>query len=445
MVIINSLSVSLRRQLIQFRRLPAGFILLLASYGFIVFGSPMPPIITWVEILMGFGLLLGGVLLGSSILKEAKHHVLERWVIILTISLLIVPLIWGLYCGNTPQNVARDVFPLMFLLGIPILLTAPTQHANHYILVRLVVFTVLMVGVISAATFFWGIFDLFGSPSHLQKMMSSGYSVSAQAAQATQFSQATQAAQEPLRVLVFLKVYDPAILFTSIFFSAWGIIFLIRSWRSSLLGFVLLACGVTIAYGFMIIGLRAYSAFYVLALMIICSTQLKQMGFYLRILPLATIGLFLILPDILAIIHLLWSKQQMMGTNGKVVEWNAVLSTITATPQTLLLGVGWGGIFENPIFNETTRFTHSMLSFFLIKTGAVGTFAFILTTVMLMLRTKRRYAVTSLSIERFILLLSCVPPLVIGILFEPTYKMLSYGVILALFILSLPAANHKSS
>ena len=98
----------------------------------------------------------------------------------------------------------------------------------------------------------------------------------------------------------------------------------------------------------------------------------------------------------------------------------------------------------NPYLNAGTLYTHSILSFYLLKTGVIGLGALIAFVGLLIARTIEKGDKEPLSVHRLILLVSCVPPLLIGVLFEPTYKMLSYGMVLALFALALPSfkRNH---
>ena len=118
-----------------------------------------------------------------------------------------------------------------------------------------------------------------------------------------------------------------------------------------------------------------------------------------------------------------------------------MISMISATPQALLFGIGWGGLVENPIYGATTRFTHSVLSFYLLKSGVLGLMGLGAIGAILLFEVRRRFGDRDTwTVSRKIVLVSCLPPLLIGVLFEPTYKILSYGVILALALLTIPRA-----
>lgn len=226
--------------------------------------------------------------------------------------------------------------------------------------------------------------------------------------------------------------------FTAIFLSAWGVILMVRSWLYWLPGTILLACGAFVAYGLMILGLRAYTALFALSVVLICASQFRNKGLYVRLLPMIVAACVWFWPKLMSIAHLLWIKQQSIGTNGKVGEWLSVIHTIFLSPKTALFGIGWGGILNNPIYqSESTRFTHSVLSFFLLKSGVLGLVTLLLIAAIFLFGDEKRTYKKSPSVSCLIILVSCFSPLLVGVLFEPIYKMLSYGVILSLFLLSM--------
>ena len=431
---MDSIAATLRKYWDERHLIPMGVRLLLIAYSLVAFGSPMPPKITWLEILMGCGLLLAGITLAGLVIREVQQQRSAKWCLGLTALLCLFPLFIGLMRDNALSNIARDIFPLIFLLVVPILLIYSATPDNRTTLRTLIATALIFVGIYSAVTFFVGMQKTVGSMSQLVLMMRVGFEqVVADRANGT------WAARDDLIRILFLKLYDPAVLFTSIFLSGWGVILMARSWRGWLPGIILAGMGALIAYEFMVLGLRAYAALFVLAIVVISLTQLRQRGFYIRLLPVFIVACALLCPQIEAVLRLLWVKQQIVGSNGKMDEWLAVISAIFSSPQTAFFGIGWGGVLENPIYpNEPTRFTHSILSFYLLKTGVIGLGA-LLAIIGLLLACSQKIDSEALGIPRLILLVSCIPPLLIGVLLEPTYKILSYGVILALFVLTLPS------
>jgi hypothetical protein len=205
-----------------------------------------------------------------------------------------------------------------------------------------------------------------------------------------------------------------------------------------MLGILALAGGVFCGYGFSILGLRAFAGLTVLAIAIFLLHLIAQKKVSVwQLIFLGGVGLLIAYPYLANIIGLLLAKQKSVGMNNKAVEFSAALDTVMATPLTLLFGVGWGGVFTNPILAnaESSRFTHSLISFWLLKTGLVG-FAVMLSFVFLLFRSVNLKDAWS-SNRRMAILLAATAVIVIGIFFEPTYKMLSFGLIVGLLLAEL--------
>ena len=431
---MNGIVPTLKEHWKRLHHIPKGIWLLLISYSLVVFGSPMPSKITWLEIVAGAGLLMAGAMLAWPVIEQARQHRPAKWCLILTALLFSVPSCIGFLRGNGLPDMLRDIFPLAFLTLFPILMTYSVPSDKRAAIQPLVVAVLVFVGICSAAMFVVGVNHLYGSLNKLAMLIRGGL----EQVGATQATQATQAQ-------VFLKLYDPSVLFTAIFLGAWGVVLMVRSWRGWLPGLFMLSLSVLIAYEFTILGLRAYAALFVLAIATIFLTQLRNRGLYIRLLPVLFVACVLLSSQIEAVLQLLWAKQQLVGSNGKLNEWLDVISTVFSSFQTALFGIGWGGVLVNSIYsNAPTRFTHSILSFYLLKTGTIGLGVLLTVIGMLFARLQKVGVSGTFDIPRLILLVSCIPPLLIGVLFETTYKMLSYGVILALFALALPKFEKKT-
>lgn len=412
----------------------------------------MPSKITWVEILMGCGLVAGGILLAPSIFGMVQQQRTAKWSLGLTALLLFIPLCVGLNRGNALSDIARDIIPLVFLLVVPILLIYSASTANRMVLCMWTTISLLFVGIVSAIIFYAGALNSAGSADQIisggiNYIRESQTYPAAQALQSLHESKETQELHESqvdrYRQL-FLKPYDPAMFFSATFLSSWGVILIAGSWRGWLPGLFLAGFGASIAYIFMLLGLRAYTAFFVMALAITCLTQLRKKGFYVRVLPIIFVAMVVFWPQIGAALHLLWFKQQTIGFNGKGAEWISVADAVLNSTETALFGIGWGGVLSNPIYmNEVTRFTHSVVSYYLLKSGVLGLIALISIVYTLFLVKRNAGGDAIFTASRKVVLISCLPPLLIGLLFEPTYKMLSYGVILALFVLATPLFEKK--
>lgn len=441
---MNGITANLREYWEERHLIPTGVWLLLITYSLIAFGSPMPPKITWLEIVMGCGLLFSGIALAGLVIRESRQQSLAKWCLGLTILLCLLPLPVGLIRGNALSNITRDIFPLLFLLVVPILLTYSVSSANRALMRTLITTALIFVGICCAVTVSVGEQKLFGSANQMISAMRGGFAQVLADRAVPVAGQASLEFDNPERML-FLKLYDPATLFASIFLSGWGVVLMARSWRECLPGMILAVMGALIAYEFMKLGLRAHAVLFVLSIATICLTQLRNRGLYIRLLPVIFVACVLLSSQIEAVLQLLWAKQQLVGSNGKLNEWLDVISTVFSSFQTALFGIGWGGVLVNSIYsNAPTRFTHSILSFYLLKTGTIGLGVLLTIIGMLFARLQKAGVSGTFDIPRLILLVSCIPPLIIGVLFEPTYKMLSYGVILALFALALPKFEKKT-
>lgn len=453
---MNGITLTLRECWARRRGTHKGVWWLLIAYSLVSFGSPMPPQVTWLEILMGAGMLIGGLALTGPVMRVARQHREATWCLVLVLSLFFLPLCIGLVRGNRITDMMRDVIPFAFMLAMPILLIYSATRDSRACLRSWMVGALIFVGVCTALTFFAGALTLFGSTDSLVAVIQYSYGVrnDAQAGSIdslvaiiqhdiTQYAVSSPEFNNKKRV-VFLKLYDPAMLFAAIFLCAWGIVLMVKSWQGWLPGVFLAGAGGAIAYGFMILGLRSYTAFFVLAVLIVSLAQWRERGFYVRFLPYILIGAALFSHQISAISHLLIAKQQIMGSNGKLAEWQAVLQAISASWQSTLFGLGWGSTVNNPILGEATRFTHSMLSYYLLKSGVVGLGILLMAIKLLFTHSWKMCDGASINTSLLIFQVSCIPPLVIGVLFEPTYKMLSYGVIMALFLLVLPVFRQNS-
>lgn len=409
-----------------------GIYVILVSYSLIIFSSPMPVKITWVEWTSGIGLLLGGYMLINPIKSSIKNYKEASYAGITSICLVAFPLLHGILSGHTLVNIARDVFPVAYLLGIPFILLLSSNIKNNNTMKRIIISALVFVASITVVYSIYKISVICGSIDSFVKVMTMSFDQSVCA------TTAGTAGTAGTLQLCFLKLYDPAILFTSLWLTSWGIVLIIRSWMSSIMGIILCAIGGSMAYAFMILGLRAYAALYILSAIIICSVFIKNKGFYIRMGPVILIGVMLFWTKINMIFLLMKKKQLMLGSNGKSNEWNAVIKTIFHSLENLFIGIGWGGEFYNPIYLNNTRFTHSAISFFLLKSGLAGIFLLILVIGFLLVTSKKINSDQEISIGTTITLISCAPIIIIGILFEPTFKMLSYGLVYALFLISLP-------
>jgi hypothetical protein len=414
------------------------------SFMLIVFSSPMPSDVDAVDVVMGCGLVLGGLQMLFVGFRSGQSMARKFWLIFLLFVLIVFPLVVGLYNDNVLKDMVRDVLPVMFLTAIPALLVFAGDGLPQRYVRRAIITALLFVGVVSSVQFTVGVVNEYGSVTGLVKGMRQGLlqlsdPVRQSSDDISKFVEAGEAANvvrtHPLSK-VFLKAYDPAVMFAAIFLFGLGL----RKITSGtnlvrLYAAFSMALGIFCAYTLVSLGLRAHALLMVFSWIIILFnyasrlTNVKTLTVAVVICA-AVVGFYF--QDAL---YLMMVKQASVGTNGKVAEFNAVIGIVLADVNTLMFGEGWGAKFYNPILMYETRFTHSLLSFLLLKTGVIGLFvlAGLFSLLFKRIVIKRLWD----SPDGWLLVMAVVPPIVIGIATQPVYKMLSYGLVVALLVLVL--------
>ena len=423
----------------QFRQLPIGYYICLLAYVLTSFGSPMPSEVSVLEIVIGGGLLIGGLMLIKRLFSGMARSRQGRAVFFLLLMLLITPLLISLSSGYSFRSIMRDVIPLFFLLGLPVLFVYSINLQSKAVLIWCLNISVVLVGAAASTSYWVNASEYYGSVGAAGNAMRSGlmqYQAAVKNNALPQQSESNENGEMP-KQFEYLGMYDPAVLYSCIMLCSWGVILIARSWSSSVVGGGLLAAGALMAYEILSLGLRSYALLIVLALLIVAWRQSSLRGFRTRLVPIGVLGVLLFLPQIGAMLHLLWVKQMAVGTNGKVDEWAAVVSTLSQNWRDLMFGIGWGGTFENPIISAPSRFTHSLVSFYLLKSGLLGLAMLMLIIIGLYRTVPGKRDWKTLSISQLVTLVAGMSVLAIGLVFEPTYKMLSFGVILSLVLLSV--------
>lgn len=407
-----------------------GYGLVLFSYFLIVFSSPMPIQVGWIDVVMGTGLVLGVLMAAIPfVVRNGKIFPPLFW----TFSILIIlPTLIGVARENGFANLVRDILPVMFMTALPLLALFYARVAYRIDDVNLLIGVILIVGVVSSLQFYLGTIDAFGSFQKFNVWMSGNYATSSPPVIDVK-SEFSKTIRE-----FFIKDFDPAVIFSAIYLICRGIEFILSKHRRPMLGILALASGIFCGYGFSILGLRAFAGLTVLAIALFLLHLIAQKKVSVwQLILFGTVGLLIVSPYLANLIGLLLAKQKSVGMNNKVAEFGAALDTVMATPFKFLFGVGWGGVFTNPIYvnPESTRFTHSLISFWLLKTGLVG-FALMVSFVILLFRSINLKGVW-ISSRRTAIFLAASVVMIIGLFFEPTYKMLSFGLIVGLLLAEL--------
>lgn len=150
------------------------------------------------------------------------------------------------------------------------------------------------------------------------------------------------------------------------------------------------------------------------------------------LLPFCVIGAVFCLfyQDIFNIINEVSLKTSRVGMNMRVQEWQAIWQTVSANPNSLFFGYGWGASFISPaVGGLSVTFTHSLLSSMLLKTGLIGLLLCLFYLSFIFENLSR--LVFSIPITFTALFW----PFVVSILFYASYKSLDFGLLLTLILI----------
>lgn len=123
-------------------------------------------------------------------------------------------------------------------------------------------------------------------------------------------------------------------------------------------------------------------------------------------------------------------KTRLTGANTRWEEAAAVIDHAVSSPWALLFGEGWGARIANPaVGGWRVSYTHTLVSYSLLKTGLLGMLA-LAAYLCALVRPWRR-----LLAEDPPLAMAVVPPLLMAICLHTSFKYLDTGVILSLMLL----------
>lgn len=404
---------SLREKILQNRKdWPLLFILGFICVVYSGFSTPWPKTVGWTEIAIGVVLValvaINGILIVRSWKKNEKAtSVFPIFIFAIFSYLLLVPFITGLNRKWIVVDVVRDVIPLFYMF-IPLLI--------GYLFVR--------------SPFKWrewisillGITGVILSVRYLidPKGVEDNYLYLPQA---------------------------PEVIFG-------GIFWLLKGFRGKLktpLTWIYLLLGMACFVAAFLFKQRAEVGLIALAVLVQAVMD-KKARKNIIILSVLAVLLFLVVIQfgdfgrgIQSAINSSWSniasKMRIYGFNGKDIEWAGVIQLIFS--ESPVIGLGWGAIWNSPIFNSYVSFTHSWLSYFLLKGGLLGLLmliAYVFWLVKPGFKTLIHYRQKDAALLPC--LIGSLSVLFHALLFQPTFKTLGFGFILLVLFLcryGLPA------
>lgn len=438
------------------------YALLAFAYALVTLSSPMPSHPGWVEAVMGLSLITGCASLAYRLYQVERTKTLLRLGVMM--FGLLLPLLIGWLYGHSLTNIIRDLFPVAFLLFIaPLVLLASSQESAHSQKVsRLLIVTTLFVGVTSASHCLLNVYRIYGSFGEFSRQMTAAFAESGKIIEVRkETTETTHERKEtthegtklattqadPSKVggnyfqTLALLAYEPALLFSAIY----GLLMVLENLlkgRRSLELLVGIVVGLLCTYTLSLFALRAAILLVVLSAVVYVVAEIRFSRKNLHYLVLGIAFLALLGTTLFQeTLRMLLAKQHAVGSSGKLTEFLAVIAYLQSSVAALLLGAGWGGELSNPIYgNEPTRYTHSLISFLLFKTGLSG--LAIYCGIFLHLLSISYSRITTFLRERIRdkTYLAAGAALLIGLTTQPTYKMLGYSVVLTLFL--LPRKNN---
>ncbi len=387
-----------------------------------LFSYPMP-------VSPGLAEVIIGVLLAISIgipfifglikwWKEQETLITKIIIVFLFISLLVCPLFTGFLNGWGVVDIVRDIIPLCFLF-LPLFSVVGWGLNNKYIS-QIFPLLICLAGLCFAIRFFIIADRPFYFVGH-------------------------DFFQDGLKYLS----YDPSVIFAAIFLpifviyksldkgikNSFALIALVASFvcyqslvavlQRGPVALILFSLFIAIVFACIFFKKRA-KLFLVLSLFLLISysqffVDIETFGEYINADGYAR--------DHYSASSLMLAKGKQNGLlNSKGKEFILITDIVFEKPSVALLGIGWGGIYHNKyINNDFISFTHSVVSYFLLKTGMLGLLSFFIYAVWCVRNLFR------LLIQKNLYFLAFASPLVITLL-QTTYKTLSLGLILLLLV-----------
>lgn len=144
---------------------------------------------------------------------------------------------------------------------------------------------------------------------------------------------------------------------------------------------------------------------------------------------IVVICMVMFLPVIESSMHAIIHKTSLVGFNMRFQELFAVWGAVNQNPFTLLFGLGWAAEYESPaVGGLNVTFTHSLLSYMLLKTGIVG---LVLTALYLVVFLRKN--ITIFCHDR-VVGIAILWAFIIPIFLYASYKSLDYGLLLTLLM-----------
>ena len=359
------------------------FCLAFILYG--VLGSPTPDHPGVIEALIGVLLIICA---GLPYFFQTLPRQSAGTVLLLFYGLSVMIML-GAAAGHPIMDMARDIFPFLFLF-LPALF-APFFIPRPQILKILIIFVGLAFSVRSLLP----VYEFYPAPEELLYLANS-----------------------------------PLVLLTALLLLSEGVERVARH-PLSLIGLGMLSLSVIPLAAMMIDVLRAPMSATLMTMICVYAVIFVQSSRDFVKLSVLSVPVFvLLLPAFDSIGQEILAKTARVGLNMRAQELMAVMDVVTRDIWSALFGLGWGASFHAPsVGGLNVSYTHSFLSYFLLKGGLVGVLiaaAFLWRYVRMLVFARERGAVR----------LAAFWALFIPVFLYASYKSLDFGIVL-LFIAAM--------
>lgn len=368
-----------------------------------VWGTPMPNTIGINVYVTGSLLIVAagaahsaGVLSGYFLVPKISRETFLTYIANLAfIYFLIVGTFLGFFRGNTVIDVVRDILPLCFLF-LPLFLSKISRLSSYR---KSLVFNygLAICGLIMSVRFMnIAVTDFSAIGSRL--MGFDGY---------------------------LLLASEPSILFAAIFIPL-SCISKIRAFtpKALVLGVIGISAAIICFITFSSKLARGPIALTFLAYTIFIAKSKTPIQYKILFLLLFFAVAAWYFDYVVAVLDLLLEKNARVGgASAKLIELQYVWAEATQSVWRLLFGGGWGELI-NVRQGASFSFTHSLPTYFLAKSGLVG-----LLFLLLYLLSFLRYWILIYRND-FALFLALLFSLMYPMFFQPTYKVLTFGMLL---------------
>jgi len=373
------------------------FLIAIAIYS--IFGQPTPDRVGFVESIIAILLILSiGITNFISMatcrpMFEENRKGFEKIGSVALSFLLIIPTVIGLINGNDIRLIMRDVIPLLYSF-LPIFLYSKFSTFNIPKLYYLCVYAGVIIALrfVMISGFSWDLLGKYNFSDNNMYLAISPFVLFACLFLFLDFFEIKSFIKRALYMLYSIVCFGAMLATVQRASIGTGIVFIVSYVMQQA------KSNAKVILGFIITGALMYFCFH---------------------------------DYIHTSLNLMMEKTKAVGMNSRVAEFYAVIDEVKYKVSNILFGLGWGHTFYSPTVSEVKiNFTHCMFSYFLLKTGVIGTIIYLLYIISIL--KEIFYKNKNLNFISY----ACLAPLLIAMTLYTGYKYFDFGCLLLILILT---------